>query len=100
MSVKISFEDALAGWDDFLHGEREWLAERVRMMPVPTREQIVKDLWADSRDLWAAHQRNGALLVQYSPFGDTVLYQQIRYGDVWVIEADGLIVERLDVISA
>lgn len=88
----------LDGWNDFLHGESEWIAARVALMPVPTREQIVKDLWADSAIYWPLHERNSKLLVQYSPMGDTVLYELIRYGDAWVIEADGVIVERLDVI--
>jgi hypothetical protein len=91
---------AQSAWEEFLAGERVFIDEKVAMIQVPSREQLVKDLWADSREYWASHERNGGLEVQYSPCGDTVLYQQIRYGDVWVIEAEGVIVERLDVIPA
>ncbi len=91
----------MSAWDDYLKRERSWIAERlvegfITVSAPPTRAETVKAAWDGVRRHWAREQINGRLVVA-DELGiiEPILFEQTRYGDVWVIEAEGVVVERL-----
>lgn len=68
------------------------------VIPVPTRSDTIKAGWAMIRDQWPIHQVDGRLeLLHDLGIVEPMMFEQIRYGDEWVIECEGLIVERIAV---
>lgn len=66
--------------------------------PVPSRAEAVLAVWESARALWPTHSIDGRLEVIHDlEIVPPVLFEQIRYGDEWVIEGEGVIVERLAV---
>lgn len=83
----------MTDWDSFYAAR---VADIVKLVEPPTRVEIIKEGWAALRPVWPQHQADGkCVLVHDLGIVPDILYEQIRYGDVWVIEAEGVIVERL-----
>ena len=91
----------MSAWDDYLAREQRWIADRlfggfVAVAPPPTRAETVKAAWAAARLHWPREQINGRLVVADElDIIAPILFEQVRYGGVWVIEAEGVVVERL-----
>lgn len=85
-------------WDAFVAQELGWIA---KVQQPPSRVETIKMIWGETRDHWAAESTPAGLIVMHNlGIIDPVHFEQKRYGSVWVIEAEGVIVERLDVIPA
>lgn len=97
----MTLDEMIDGWNDFLHGERAFIRDRVAIMAPPDRTTTVKAGWAAVRDGWYRDSIDGKLLVIHDlGVVPPILFEQVRYGDVWVIEAEGVVVERLDMVPA
>jgi len=74
----------------------EWVGAFRFLAPPPSRTETIKHGWSIIRDDWSKFNRDGRLeLVHDLGIVDSIMYEQIRYGDQWVIEAEGVVVERL-----
>lgn len=87
--------------DDYLAREHRWIADKpfggvVAIVPPPTRAETVKAAWDGVRLHWPRRQIDGRLIVA-DELGiiEPILFEQVRYGGGWVIEAEGVVVERL-----
>lgn len=82
-------------WDRFVAEQQEWIG-RVLVTPPPTWEETVKEAWRVARPQFDRESLDGRLIVTHD-LGviPDIVFERIRYGDQWVIEADGIIVERL-----
>lgn len=86
----------MSAWDDYLARERSWIAGMIAVAPPPTRAETVKAAWEAARAHWPREQTNGRLVVADElDIIEPILFEQVRYGGVWVIEAEGVVVERL-----
>lgn len=92
----------MTAWDDYLDREQRWIAEKLGLagfVPIaapPTRADTVKEAWRVVRDGWHRDAIDGRLIVAHDlGIIEPILFEQMRYGDEWVIEAEGVIVERL-----
>lgn len=72
--------------------------EHVNLIPPPTWTETVQEAWRMVRDEWSHLAIDGRLVVRcdYGILPD-ILFEEVRYGGTWVIEADGVVVERIDV---
>ena len=92
-------------WRHFAIHEREWIGnvfnQRVRREPVPiahppTRAETIKEGWRLARQSFDAENINGRLEVcDTLGIVPPILYEVVEYGTDRVIEAGGVIVERI-----
>lgn len=66
----------------------------IQMMPVPSHAELMKAMWEQLRPLWATRNQDGKMWAVF-PGMEDVLFEQLWYGTEWVIEAEGVIVERV-----
>jgi len=83
-------------WDAYFEQEREWINSMFALAPPPVRADEIKEAWIGTRPFFARDSIEGRLMV-YHDLGvvPPILFEQIKYGDTWVIEAEGVIVERI-----
>ena len=74
-------------------------AGHVRMVPPPTRTETVKHVWEKVRELWVESSVDGKLAVQLDPTDDVMTFEIIRYDRTFVIECEGVVVEKMPVIG-
>lgn len=89
----------MSDWDDFYRRQVAEIAATLGYFEVaepPTRVETIKEGWEALRPQWALRQVEGrCILVHDLGIVPDILYEQVKYGDVWVIEAEGVVVERL-----
>lgn len=71
----------------------------VRLVPPPTRTEIVKHVWDTVRDFWMESSVDGKLVVQADPTEEEFVFEIIRYDRHFVIECEGVVVEKMPVIG-
>ncbi len=86
-------------WAEYFQSELERitaLVEPVRIIPPPTRTETIQAAWAEARLHWDREHIAGRLIVA-DAFGivPDILFELVPYGGQWVIEAEGVVVERL-----
>lgn len=79
--MKVVFSDVL--------GDRG-----VKIAAVPTHTEMMKIMWEELRPYWATRNQDGKLWAVHHTI-EPVLFEQIWYGTEWVVEAEGVIVERV-----
>lgn len=93
-------------WDDHYREAKawcdtvfeRWAEEQLLVAPVPSHAEIMKEGWAALREHWPRNQIDGRCILQHDlGIVPDILYEQVKYGDQWVIEAEGVIVERLPI---
>lgn len=93
--------DAQEQWDDFYRRQVADIVKAfgcVEVTPAPTHAEMIKQGWAALREQWPYRQIEGrCVLVHDLGIIPDILYEQVKYGDQWVIEAEGVIVERLPI---
>jgi len=71
----------------------DWIA----VSAVPSRADTIKAAWAMLRHDWTRYSVDGKLEAHHDlGIVEPMLFEQISYGDTWVIECEGVIVERVD----
>jgi hypothetical protein len=81
-----------------------WLAEAIaagdiRIAPPPTRAETIKHVWGKTRDFWLESSVEGKLTIQCDPTEECMTFELIRYGGTFVVECEGVVVERMPVIG-
>jgi hypothetical protein len=103
----------MTAWDDYFEAERRrierefvnplfdrWVAENVAIAPIPTRAETIKHCWITARTLWPTRATAAGLIVEHDMgIIEPIHFQQMQYGDTIVIEAEGVVVERLQMKS-
>lgn len=85
-------------WDAYFEHEREWINAMFALAPPPVRTDEIKEAWGEVRADFGRAAIDGKLMVRHDlNVVPPILFEQIRYGDLWVIEAEGVIVERLPI---
>lgn len=86
----------MSPWDEHYEREREWINSMFALAPPPVRNDEIKEAWQNVRPTFPRESVEGRLLV-YDAMGvvPPILFEQIQYGETWVIEAEGVIVERV-----
>lgn len=89
-------------WVNAIYGM--WLAEAVqageiKLVQPPTRAETIKHVWEHARDFWCESNVDGKLSVVTDPLEAEFLFELIRYGDWFVIECEGVVVQKMPVIS-
>lgn len=82
-------------WSRFVAEQREWIGQQL-IRPIPTWEETVKEMWRMARSRFDEQQIDGRRIVQHDlGILPDVMFERIDYSGQVVIEADGIIVERL-----
>lgn len=83
-------------WRDFINNAGP---ESVPFMPIlaaPTREDTIKHIWQIVGPDFDRYEIEGRMLVKHDlDIADAVLFERIDYAGTTVIEAEGVIVQRL-----
>lgn len=69
-----------------------------KLVQPPSRAEIIKAVWAEAEPHWATAAIDGRLEVVYGPV-PALLFEQSRIGDVWVIECDGVVVQKTPIVT-
>lgn len=87
--------------------EKRWAEHLVRehariqalfaaVAPPPTRVETIKEGWKALRPTWDRDQIDGrVILIHDLGVVEPILFELVRYGGQTVIEAEGVVVERL-----
>lgn len=78
---------------------RQFMAEACLIAPPPTRTETIKHVWEHAREFWCQSNVEGKLSVVTDPLEAEFLFELIRYGDWFVIECEGVVVQKMPVIS-
>ena len=92
----------LEAWANGIYGM--WLEEaiaagEISMIQPPTRAETIKHVWEHTREFWCESSVDGKLTVVTDPLEAEFLFELIRYGDWFVIECEGVVVQKMPVIS-
>lgn len=89
-------------WDDYLAQERSWILGRlnagfeIKIAPPPTRAETIQEAWRMVGRDWQRDSIDGRLIVCCDlGIVEPILFEAIRYGEQWVIEAEGVVVEKV-----
>lgn len=84
-------------WRSFVAEQRRFLGQfHPTVAPPMTREQTVKEAWRIARPDFDRLNIGGRLEVIHDlGVVEPILFERICYDETWVIEAEGVIVERL-----
>lgn len=88
----------MSDWDDYFEAERRRLGLSASTdEPLMDRPAVIKYLWENAgRSLWPEMAtETGLIFCDLVGIVGDIHYKQARYGDVMVVEAEAVIVERV-----
>lgn len=99
----------MTDWKDYFDAEQRRIDEAlqehfgrrfaaVTMMPPPTRTETIHALWAETKPYWPEKATKAGLVAVCEHLGK-FHFEAIRYGDTWAIECEGVIVDRIPVVT-
>jgi hypothetical protein len=70
----------------------------VHLMPAPTREDTIKEAWRLAGDRFD-YQLGHLTVVHDLDIVEPIRFEAVQYGNVMAVEAEGLIVSRIPIVS-
>lgn len=64
----------------------------------PSRSEVILHVWELCGDFWPESNVQGKMIVATDP-DDSFVFDLIRYGDVFVIECEGVVVQRVGIVA-